>query len=200
MWHVNEITMMIMVVDEEVTDTAMIVAMVVDIVMIVIETIVVEPEALEEIRVLLIIVEIEVVIAIIMMVGEEKESTMIEDAVEMISVVEDAIETIYAVLFVNVLLIVVGIAGVHQGVLQDVVVNTVDAVVLGVVLRQGTETTIEEVEVEEALPGGTMIADGMKIIAAVMAIDLKRTRVAVLLQIFIVDEMIVGTVVNWYNN
>lgn len=200
MWHVNEITMMIMVVDEEVTDTAMIVAMVVDIVMIVIETIVVEPEALEEIRVLLIIVEIEVVIAIIMMVGEEKESTMIEDAVEVISVVEDAIETIYAVLFVNVLLIVVGIAGVHQGVLQDVVVNTVDAVVLGVVLRQGTETTIEEVEVEEALPGGTMIADGMKIIAAVMAIDLKRTRVAVLLQILIVDEMIVGTVVNWYNN
>lgn len=200
MWHVNEITMMIMVVDEEVTDTAMIVAMEVDIVMIVIETIVVEPEALEEIRVLLIIVEIEVVIAIIMMVGEEKESTMIEDAVEVISVVEDAIETIYAVLFVNVLLIVVGIAGVHQGVLQDVVVNTVDAVVLGVVLRQGTETTIEEVEVEEALPGGTMIADGMKIIAAVMAIDLKRTRVAVLLQIFIVDEMIVGTVVNWYNN
>lgn len=200
MWHVNEITMMIMVVDEEVTDTAMIVAMVVDIVMIVIETIVVEPEALEEIGVLLIIVEIEVVIAIIMMVGEEKESTMIEDAVEVISVVEDAIETIYAVLFVNVLLIVVGIAGVHQGVLQDVVVNTVDAVVLGVVLRQGTETTIEEVEVEEALPGGTMIADGMKIIAAVMAIDLKRTRVAVLLQILIVDEMIVGTVVNWYNN
>ena len=186
MWHANEITMMVMVVDEEVADTAKIVVVGADIVMIVIEMIVVGTEVIEETGVVLIIVETGVVIAIIMMVGEEIESTMIGDVVEMISVAEDAIETIRAVLFAIVLLNEADIAEAHQGGHRDVV-TTVDAVVLEVVLCQGFETTIKLVE--EALPDGTMNVDGTKI----MAIDLKRMRVAVP-QIIIADVMTVVTV------
>lgn len=189
MWHANEITMMVMVVDEEVADTAKIVVVGADIVMIVIEMIVVGTEVIEETGVVLIIVETGVVIAIIMMVGEEIESTMIGDVVEMISVAEDAIETIRAVLlFAIVLLNEADIAEAHQGGHRDVV-TTVDAVVLEVVLCQGFETTIKLVE--EALPDGTMNVDGTKI----MAIDLKRMRVAVP-QIIIADVMTVVTVVS----
>merc|ERR1711865_470207 len=141
-------------------------------------------EVIEETGVVLIIVETGVVIAIIMMVGEEIESTMIGDVVEMISVAEDAIETIRAVLFAIVLLNEADIAEAHQGGHRDVV-TTVDAVVL----CQGFETTIKLVE--EALPDGTLNVDGTKI----MAIDLKRMRVAVP-QIIIADVMTVVTVVS----
>lgn len=164
MWPGNAtILTRVVVIAEEEVNIGTIVVQEVDTVTTVATTIVKELEDTEEIGVLLwIIAEIVEVIATILIVGEERDTMMIVDVLEMTSVEEDAIETVFVPLLVNVLRIVIDMCVVVLLGVGHVVVA------LEVVHLLVTEAIIE---VSEVLPEeDMMIVAEMKITVTVVAV------------------------------